>query len=404
MALCLSCQGVLAQDGASQISATATKPVSQSTDVVSSQPQGDETAPKESWWALFKDPKDGDIDMSRWLLQHRGFLLVPIIITEPAVGNGLGAAFVFFKRPKQSEESKERGDQIPPDMYGFGAAATENGTKGLGGGGKFHFKDDSWRYSVGGGKASVNLDYYTQGNLLPGEHKIGYNLDGVLLFQRVSRRLGLSKWYASLQWVYIDLDSKLNVESDRQYFTPKQMSKRSSGLGLAMEYDSRDNTLTPSRGVLSMLEATYYGPGIGSDNTYQVYRAHTFDYIPFADNRFVLGLRADYRAAHGDVPFYQQPFIDLRGIPAARYQDTTAAMIEAELRWNLTRRWALLAFGGAGRAWGRRVSFGDADTETTKGVGFRYLIARQLGLYAGVDWAWGPDDHAWYLQVGSAWR
>lgn len=401
-AVAASCAAAHAQENAAPMAATATRPVSQSTDAVSSK-MPDEAAGKESFWQLVKDPQDGSFDLSRWLLQHRGFLVVPIIITEPAVGNGLGASLVWFHKPRQSQASKDRGDVIPPDIYGFGAAATENGTKGLGGGGKFHFKDDAWRYSVGGGKASVNLDYYTQAGLLP-SHKIGYNLDGVMLFQRVSRRLGLSKWYASAQWIYIDLDSKLNVESDKQYFKPKEFAKKSSGLGVAMEYDSRDNTLTPSKGVLSMVEATFYGPGIGSDNTYQAYRAHTFGYIPFGDNRWVLGLRADYRAARGDVPFFQLPFIDLRGIASARYQDTSVAMIEAELRWNVTRRWALLAFGGDGRAWGRRVSFGDADDETTKGVGFRYLVARQLGLYMGVDWAWGPDDHAWYLQVGSAWR
>jgi hypothetical protein len=36
--------------------------------------------------------------------------------------------------------------------------------------------------------------------------------------------------------------------------------------------------------------------------------------------------------------------------------------------------------------------------------GFRYLIARRLGLYVGMDYARGPDDDAIYLQVGGAWR
>jgi hypothetical protein len=39
-----------------------------------------------------------------------------------------------------------------------------------------------------------------------------------------------------------------------------------------------------------------------------------------------------------------------------------------------------------------------------KGVGFRYLIARQLGLWVGIDFAMGPEEDAWYIQVGSAWR
>ena len=357
---------------------------------------------KETRWQLMHDPHDHAFDMSRWLLQHKGALIVPIVITEPAVGNGGGAAAVFFKPATQSQASKDRGERIPPHIYGFGAMKTRNGTYGGAAAGEFHFRDDRWRYKGAIGKASVNLDFYTQGLLLA-PRKIGYNLDGIFSFQQVSRRLGDMPFYAGVRWIYIDLDSSLNVEGNRRFFKPRDFASRASGLGAVFEYDTRDNTLTPSRGVLSMLDATFYAPGIGSDNTFQSWRAHTLGYVPLGP-RFVLGLRADYRTAPGDVPFYQLPSVDLRGVSYGRFQDRSVGMLEAELRWNVTRRWAAVAFGGAGRAWGRRTSFDDASTETTKGVGFRYLIARALGLYAGMDWAWSQQDHAWYIQVGSAWR
>lgn len=357
---------------------------------------------KETFWQLMRDPDDHALDMSRWLLQHKGALIVPIIITEPALGNGGGAAAVFFKPATQSQASKDRGERIPPNIYGFGAMKTQNGTYAGALAGEFHLRDDQWRYKGAIGKASVNLDFYTQGLVLA-PRKIGYNLDGIFSFQQVQRRIGDLPLYAGIRWLYIDLDSSLNVEANRQFFKPRDFASRASGLGAVLEYDTRDNTLTPSRGVLSMVEATFYAPGIGSDNTFQSYRAHTLGYVPLGD-RFVLGLRADYRTAPGDVPFYQKPSVDLRGVSYGRYQDTSVGMVEAELRWNATRRWALLAFGGAGRSWGRRSSFDDASTETSKGVGFRYLMARALGLYSGVDWAWSRDDHAWYIQIGSAWR
>jgi hemolysin activation/secretion protein len=147
----------------------------------------------------------------------------------------------------------------------------------------------------------------------------------------------------------------------------------------------------------------FYAPGIGSDATYQTYRANAFGYAPLAKH-FVVGGRVDMRAARGDVPFYQLPFIELRGIPAARYQDENAGVIEAEVRWNVTPRWALIGFLGAARAWGSRESFSNAGTVTAKGAGFRYLIARRLGLYVGVDVARGPEETAFYIQAGSAWR
>jgi len=91
-----------------------------------------------------------------------------------------------------------------------------------------------------------------------------------------------------------------------------------------------------------------------------------FAYAPLGKS-FVLSGRLDGRAARGDVPFYQLPYIDMRGIPAARFQDENAAVAEAELRWNITPRWALIGFAGVGRVWGRGGSFSEADNETSKG-------------------------------------
>ena len=39
----------------------------------------------------------------------------------------------------------------------------------------------------------------------------------------------------------------------------------------------------------------------------------------------------------------------------------------------------------------------------TGGTGFRYELARKYGLHAGLDVAFGPDETAIYIQVGSAW-
>lgn len=80
----------------------------------------------------FTDPEDGKLDLSEWLLDHKGFLPVPIVITEPAVGYGGGVAIAFFRESLRdtAERSKESGRRAPPDVFGVGAMATENGTRG----------------------------------------------------------------------------------------------------------------------------------------------------------------------------------------------------------------------------------------------------------------------------------
>ena len=355
----------------------------------------------------FFDPEDGQFDLSEWLLDRKGFLPVPIVITEPAVGYGGGVALLFIResiRDATARAKTSRGPVTPPDIYGIAAFATENGTKGIGGGAMLTFAEDRWRYRGGAAKVDVNHKFYGVGGLLTdGQRDIGYTLDGWASSQQILRRLGDTNHYLALSWIYLDLDTRFDSGREKPIIASPESRVRSSGLGLSWEYDGRDNIFTPNNGVLAAIDTLFYSPSIGSDEKFETYRAHVFAYAPLG-NSFVLSGRLDGRAARGDVPFYQLPYIDMRGIPAARFQDENAAVAEAELRWNITPRWALIGFAGVGRVWGRGGSFSEADNETSKGVGFRYQISRRLGLYAGLDYAWGPDDRVFYIQVGSAWR
>jgi hypothetical protein len=373
--------------------------------ITASAVRADEVEKTPAGHGLFHDPEDGNFDLSEWLLDRKGFLPIPIIITEPAVGNGLGIAPLFFRQSmRESAQNAQGGHVTPPDIFGLAVAATENGSKAAGLGGMFSFDDDRWRYRGVVGMTDLNLDFYGVGGALGDRNsRISYNLKGLMSSQQVLRRLGDSNHFLALRWLYMDVESHFDPAQPRPRLPDLSLSRRSSGLGLSWEYDSRDNTFTPSRGLAAAVDTMFYMPSVGSDNTFQSYRAHAFVYQPLAKT-VVLGGRLDGRAARGDVPFYQLPFVDMRGVPAARYQDKNVAVAETELRWNVTSRWAAIGFIGAGRAWGDQKSFGDAGSVVSKGVGARYLLARRLGLFVGADYAWGPEDRVFYLQIGSAWR
>jgi hypothetical protein len=263
----------------------------------------------------------------------------------------------------------------------------------------------SRQYRGGVGRPDANLDFYGEGGDLGGaaDLKLGYNLQGWASTQQLLRRLGDSNNSVGLRWIWLDLDARFAGDQPLPAFLPQSRTVRSSGVGPVLEHDSRDNFFTPSRGWYANLEALFYSPDIGSDEKYEIYRARVFGYLPLG-KEFVLGGRVDARSSSGDVPFYQLPFVDLRGIPVQRYQDQNTGALEAELRWNVTPRWALVGFTGVGRAWGSSSNFSDAEDVSSVGVGFRYLVARRLGIYMGLDVAKGPEDTAVYIQMGSAWR
>jgi hypothetical protein len=356
--------------------------------------------------SLFSDPEDGALDASEFLLDRKGFLPVPIVITEPAVGYGAGAALVFFRESLREREAKVKpGERLtPPDIYLAAVAATENGTKVIGGGGLVTFDQDRWRWRGFVGLPDVNLDFYgVGGNTGTADRRVAYNIDGIISSQQAMRRLGETNNWIAARWIWLDLDATFDSSRPQPVLPAPSRSVKSSGLGGSLEHDSRDNFFTAGQGWKGMLEAMLYSPDWGSDNKYETYRAQAFGYLPVSSG-FILGMRMDARSANGDVPFYQLPFVELRGVPVARYQDTRTALAELELRWNATPRWAFLGFAGSGRAWGSKTDFGDAGNVTAWGAGFRYLVARRLGIYAGLDIARGPEDTAIYIQAGSAWR
>ncbi len=362
--------------------------------------------PAEAPHSVFFDRQDGEPDLSEWLLEKKGFLPVPILITEPAVGYGGGFALGFFNQSigEAAANAKKSGHVTPPDLYGVAFAATENGTRFGGIGGMFTFHDDRWRYRGGIGRADIHLDFYGVGDSFGQDYQIGYALDGWVSSQQLLYRLGESSNFLAVRWLYLDIDARFDGDRELPDLPEHAFATRSSGLGLSFEHDSRNNIFTPSRGMLAALDTMFYAPDFGSDNRFQSYRAHLFSYTPLSKS-VVLGGRLDGRLARGDVPFYQLPYVDMRGVPAMRYQGSDVVLAEMEARWSVTERWGLIGFAGAGRAWDEDQNFGDTGSRVAKGAGFRYQIARVLGLWVGMDYAWGPDgEEAFYIQVGNAWR
>jgi hemolysin activation/secretion protein len=93
----------------------------------------------------------------------------------------------------------------------------------------------------------------------------------------------------------------------------------------------------------------------------------------------------------------------LRGVQALQYQGDQAAEAEAELRWQLHPRFSLVGFGGAGVARGSPAQPDRQKTVAAGGAGMRYLLAKDYGLWMGLDVGFGPDQPILYVVFGNAW-
>lgn len=351
----------------------------------------------------------GDKKIKKIKDPNRGRLLpIPIFITEPAIGDGLGLALVYFHRAKDAPDeeafaspgsiahaSKEQ--TPPPTLTGIFGAYTSNDTAAGGIGHMNSFKDDHIRFTGVVGLANVNSTFYVL------DQPFKFNLEGLMAYQETRFRIADSKWFWGIGLSYLDASSAFQVELPED--APVDLFRTdvtNSGLAAELAWDTRDNTAMPNRGRLFELAAWRYDETIGGDFDYWNVKLKFISFHSLHE-KFVLGWRLELSAIDGRAPFFAIPWINLRGIPALRYQGERVAVAEVEGRYNISPRWAVIGFAGEGTV-SSDVPIIDTEQRIwAYGLGGRYKIFEAQNVWVGIDIARGPEDTNWYIQVGHAW-
>ena len=383
----------------------------------------------DSFWDQFNDPDDGRFDASGFLADNAyGFLPMPIIITDPAVDGGLGLVGLFFHETDEQKEKRlealrtaENGGQflLTPSVSAVAAGATGNDSWFAGGGHMGFFKQGNIRYMGGGGYGDVNLDFFGFGEVEM-INPLELNTKAVMVMQSLKFRIGKSPFFVGPVQRFVDArimpislgdlsgDILPPEFQDRwQEFVRNLLTQdvRTSGLGAVASFDSRDNFFSPRAGYQYEVEHLWFRDAFGSDIEYQLTSFSGFNYWNLSDKfRAALRVGADYAATDSLLPPFAMPGIELRGLPAMRYQGNVVAVAETELTWQVDERWALLGFVGSGRAANSTSELKDSPSRVAKGVGFRYMIAKRYGFEMGIDVARGPEEDVIYIQGGTAWR
>ncbi len=376
--------------------------------------QAQETEPAKKQKLSFKDPEDGAFDLSEWIIEYSGFVPVPLIITEPALGGFGGALVPVFIKQNKPMTVDGKVYPIPPDVTALFGGYTLNGTWGVGGARTASIPKWKMKYVVAAAYMDVNMNYYFNVDKLNKDVEVEFNIKGIPVYLSLVRQLKNPQFTVGLEYMFMKTDLKVVNNSQSKWDLINQLNQKLaeeisdniSGkigkLGLKGSYDHRDNTFTPNKGFKINLTADWSNKAFGSDYNYGQFEEAFYWYIPITD-RWINGFRFDMQQIAGDQPFYLRPYIDMRGIPTARYAGKQTMLAELEERWDVWRRWSLMLFGGTGKAFDYFSNFSDADWAYSYGTGFRYLIARRLNLRMGVDFAYGSDGFAYYFIFGSSW-
>jgi outer membrane protein assembly factor BamA len=327
------------------------------------------------------------------------FVVMPIPISNPTIGTGLGAAAMFLY-PVDT--------QSPVSSTTVGGFYTNNDSWAAGVSQKTFLAEDRFRLNGLFGYGNLNLDFYgigtdagNRGISIPITEKGFFFMPEMLT--RIAGRL-----YGGLRYRFIQMETAFDLNellNNNINFEPTPITVKSSGAGLVMNYDSRDNPFNPYKGVFLDLNAVFAAKALGGDTDYQIYQAAYNYYYTIAEH-MVLAYRAFGKFTAGDVPFYDLSFFgvhnDLRGYPGGQYLDKMMLATQLEYRWRFWKRWGMVAFAGVGEVARNLTDFNTQDLLPSAGAGLRFMVSEVHRVNISVDYARGKEGDAIYFYIGES--
>jgi hypothetical protein len=229
---------------------------------------------------------------------------------------------------------------------------------------------------------------------------LNWLVKGGIFQTSISRRFG-DHWYLGLTAHYLDIQQELDLNIDTPDFNPDQKIK-SPGVGLKLEYDTRDvpsNAYRGRRFELKAITATQQGE---NDGSYQSYFARLRSYHQLNDP-LVLAWELSGCKKEGRIPLWDTCRLNLRGFALTDYLSKESMLAQVEARWRFYKRWGLVAFAGGGWVDGSFGNHGEGETIPSYGVGLRWMVLKSKRVNVRVDYARSNNGNsAWYLSVGEA--
>jgi outer membrane protein insertion porin family len=266
------------------------------------------------------------------------------------------------------------------------------------------------------------LDYHLQGQVdlyLESRKETGYQV------QRQGLALGVNHEFtprlqANLRYRY-EFVNYSNVVPDLTAELGPLESFKIASLALSLEYDLRDNPISPRRGSFHVASAELARPLLGGDASFTKYQLETSWYLPLGSGaEFALGLRGGFTQLvlnAGDLPLSERFFLGGdRSVRGYRYKGigpkdeagnplggNVFAQGSLELRVTLYKKLRGVLFCDAGELWADQAGLPASGVKTAAGAGVRYeTLIGPIRL----DWGHklnpepGESRSRWHLTIG----
>ncbi len=329
--------------------------------------------------------------------KEKKYLVVPVPIVDPTIGNGLALAGLYTFAPDGDAEAAPMQRR---STIAVAAGYTNTDSWMVGGGLKLYLDDDRYRAKLGGGYGNLNLKWYgTSSDSIFFDNPADFRTRGWLVDGNVEKRLA-ENFYLGVSGRYLRPEASAKIPID--VLPELQLAFSLAAIGLIGEYDTRDNTWYPESGARGIVNFLSYLEALSSDREFASLDA-TFAYYAKLADSLVLAGQARVATVGDNTPFFMLSTVNLRGFPTGQYMDRTVTQIQAELRWEAWRRLGAVFFAGTGVAAESLDKWGDADRAYGYGAGLRYRVSEVDRMNVGLDVATGStNDFTVYFRIGEA--
>jgi outer membrane protein assembly factor BamA len=326
------------------------------------------------------------------------FVAMPIPLSNPAIGTGLGVAALAIYQPRGSAR---------PWTTGMGGLYTDTKSWGVAAFQKAYIGGDKYRVTAGAGTGVFNVDFYgigsdagSDGRSIELEQKVSGAVVEVL--SRLRQHV-----HAGLRYRYIKMNSTFDTTSllPQLQLPPIELQSQVSQLGLSGEFDSRDSEYNPRSGVYANGQWLVSDDALGSDFDYPRLTGAVNGYHSVND-KTVLAWRGSMCRSGNGAPFYDLcnygQSNDLRGYTSGQYRDRAMFAVQAEVRRKIYGRFGAVAFVGVGEVSDEFSKMNTKDLLPAAGIGARFEASTKYHLNVSIDYAVGDGSSALYFYVGEA--
>jgi outer membrane protein assembly factor BamA len=316
-------------------------------------------------------------DQQRWAA-------FPVIASSPETGLMLGGMLFYFF---PVEEPRKQASSI--DMFVFG---TTKGQYMLQVAPNIFFDDGRYRLNAMVSRSLWQANYYGIG---PDSPDVAEKYKSSLLQSSLTLERRFNDVFV-LDLLGVYDKSRITLQSGGMLETgnaPGSTDGTYYGMGVEGGYDTRDNTNSPTEGVVARYRYLNYSTGLGSDLAFS---QQNWDFRYYRKTEWVkdsvLALAVTVRRAYGDVPFRYLSSPDgtliLRCIENGRYRDNDMLALQSELRAPIHNRFSGTVFAEAAKVAPTFGAMGDSRTLTSVGVGIRYALnpSQRFNIRGDVAW------------------